>query len=580
MFSKIFNKQSKSLIKSSKRLFGEAKDIVHGEECRKRMLKGVNILANAVQVTLGPKGRNVIIDQSFGDPKITKDGVTVAKNIDFADRHMNLGASLVKQVANRANNEAGDGTTTATVLARRIFSEGCKSISGGMNPMDIRRGIMLAVDKIEEYLNKISVKISNKEELANVATISANNDKEIGDLIATIMDRVGPDGTINVESGKTINHEVEYVEGLRFDRGYISPYFVTDYKKQTCEFDKPVILIMEDKLKDGDLQNLVKVLEYSKKTSRPVLIIADDVETEVLAVLIVNKLRNNLRVCAVKPPGFGDNKKNMLHDIAVATGGTVLSEETGSGMKDQDPDSILQFVGSAKKVIISKDDTIVIEGAGEKSAVQNRIEQIRDTISTTTSSYDKEKFQERLAKLTGGVAILKVGGVSETEVNELKDRINDAICATKAAAEQGIVVGGGSALLYASRYIKDLQGANFDQNNGINIVRESLKTPVISICDNAGLKGELIAEQLLEQPNERLGVNAQTGDRVDMFKAGIIDPTKVVRTAIVGASRVASLMLTTEAMVVNIPKEEKDNGAAAGMGGGMGGMPGMGGMGF
>ena len=339
MLSKIFfNKGIKGIVKSSKKHFGEAKEIIHGEECRKRMLKGVNILANAVQVTLGPKGRNVIIDQSFGDPKITKDGVTVAKNIEFADRHMNLGASLVKQVANRANNEAGDGTTTATILARKIFSEGCKSISGGMNPMDVRRGIMLAIEKIEEYLTKISVKISNKEELASVATISANNDKEIGDLIATIMDKVGPDGTINVENGKTINHEIEYVEGLRFDRGYTSPYFVTDYKKQTCEFDKPVILIMEDKLKDSDLQNLVKVLEYSKKTSRPLLIIADDVDTEVLAVLIVNKLRNNLRVCAVKPPGFGDNKKNMLHDIAVATGGQVLTEETGNGMSHQDPD--------------------------------------------------------------------------------------------------------------------------------------------------------------------------------------------------------------------------------------------------
>ena len=344
MLSKNFLKgANKSLIQAGKKCFGEAKEIIHGEECRKRMLKGVNILANAVQVTLGPKGRNVIIDQSFGDPKITKDGVTVAKNIDFADRHMNLGASLVKQVANRANNEAGDGTTTATILARRIFSEGCKSISGGMNPMDVRRGIMLAIEKIEEYLNKISVKISSESELANVATISANNDKEIGDLIAGIMHKVGPDGTINVESGKTITHEVEYVEGLRFDRGYISPYFVTDYKKQTCEFEKPVIVIMEDKLKDADIQNLVKILEYSKKTSRPVLLIADDVDTEVLALLIVNKLRNNLRVCAVKPPGFGDNKKNMLHDIAIATGGQVLTEETGNGLSHQSAECKFNF---------------------------------------------------------------------------------------------------------------------------------------------------------------------------------------------------------------------------------------------
>lgn len=345
MLSKNFFLKStnKFLNKQTKKYFGDAKDIIHGEECRKRMLKGVNILADAVQVTLGPKGRNVIIDQSFGDPKITKDGVTVAKNIEFGDRYMNLGASLVKQVANRANNEAGDGTTTATILARRFYSEGCKSISGGMNPMDVRRGIMLAIEKVEEYLTKTSIKISNKEELANVATISANSDHEIGNLIATIMNRIGPDGTINVESGKTINHEVEYVEGLRFDRGYISPYFVTDYKKQTCEFEKPLVVICEDKLKDTDLQNLVKVLEYSKKTSRPVLIIADDVETEVLALLIVNKLRNNLRVCAVKPPGFGDNKKNMLQDIAIATGGQVLSEEIGNGLSGQDPEGNFCF---------------------------------------------------------------------------------------------------------------------------------------------------------------------------------------------------------------------------------------------
>jgi chaperonin GroEL len=346
MLSKKFFLKStnKYFNKVSSKFFGDAKDIIHGEECRKRMLKGVNMLADAVQVTLGPKGRNVIIDQNFGDPKITKDGVTVAKNIEFGDRYMNLGASLVKQVANRANNEAGDGTTTATILARRFYSEGCKSISGGMNPMDVRRGIMLAIEKIEEYLTKTSIKISNKEELANVATISANSDKEIGNLIATIMDKVGPDGVINVESGKTITHEVEYVEGLRFDRGYISPYFVTDYKKQTCEFEKPLIVIMEDKLKDTDLQNLVKVLEYSKKTSRPVLIIADDVETEVLALLIVNKLRNNLRVCAVKPPGFGDNKKNMLQDIAISTGGQVLSEEIGTGLGSQDPEGKFYFL--------------------------------------------------------------------------------------------------------------------------------------------------------------------------------------------------------------------------------------------
>ncbi len=345
MFARrLVNKKTPSLLFSgARRFFAEGKDIVHAEECRKRMLKGVNVLADAVMVTLGPKGRNVIIDQTFGDPKITKDGVTVAKNIDFADRHMNLGASLVKQVANRANNEAGDGTTTATILARKIFAEGCKSISGGMNPMDVRRGIIMAIEKIEEHLSKISIKINGKDDLANVATISANNDKEIGTLIADIMAKVGPDGTINVESGKTINHETEYVEGLRFDRGFISPYFVTDFKKQIVEFEKPVIVVMEDKLKDADLQNFVKVLEYSKKTSRPVLIIADDLDAEVLALLIVNKLRNNLRVCAVKPPGFGDNKKNMLMDIAISTGAQLLCEETGTGVSNYDPDCKLIY---------------------------------------------------------------------------------------------------------------------------------------------------------------------------------------------------------------------------------------------
>ena len=545
------------------------KEIVHGDKARKYMLEGVNKLADAVQVTLGPKGRNVIIDQNFGDPKITKDGVTVAKNIEFSNKLVNLGASLVKQVANRANNEAGDGTTTATILAREIFKQGCKSVTSGMNPMDIRRGMMVAVEKIEEYLKRNSRKISTKEDLAKVATISANNDPQIGELIASIMHKVGPEGTINVQTGKTLEHEVEYVEGLKFDRGYLSPYFITDAKTQKCEYDNPLILILENKV--NDIPALARFLEFSIKSNRPTLIICEDVESEALATLIINRLKGNLKICAVRSPGFGDNRKNMLYDMAIATGATVISEEVGLTLHNTEPASAF---GSAKKVIITKDDTIIMEGNGDKFALQERIGQIREQISKTTSDYDKEKMEERLAKLTGGVAVLKVGGASETEVNELKDRINDALCATKAAAAEGIVVGGGCALLYASKELKKIKLDNFDQQNGVNIVAEAIKQPCIAICNNAGLPGILIANQLLEQNDETLGMNAYSGEKCNLIENGVIDPTKVVRTAIVGAVRVSSLMLTTEAMIVEEPK--KDEPAQAG---GMGGMPGMGGMG-
>jgi chaperonin GroEL len=545
---------SKNITKFTSKFFA-GKEIIHGENARKLMLVGVNKLADAVQVTLGPKGRNVILDQSFGDPKITKDGVTVAKHIEFSNKFVNLGASLVKQVANRANNEAGDGTTTATILAREIFKQGCKAVTSGMNPMDIRRGMMIAVEKIEEYLKQKSKKINTKDDLARVATISANNDKQIGELIASIMHKVGSEGTINVQTGRTLEHEVEYVEGLKFDRGYISPYFVTDAKTQKCEYENPHILILENKV--SDIGSLATFLEYSVKLQKPMVIICEDVESEALAMLIINRLKANLKVVAVKAPGFGDNRKNMLYDIAISTGATVISEEVGLTLQNTQPQDVL---GTSKKVIITKDDTIIMEGKGDKAALDERINQIKENISKTTSDYDREKLEERLAKLTGGVAVLKVGGASETEVNELKDRINDALCATKAAVAEGIVSGGGTALLYASKVLKNVKLDNFDQQQGINIVAEAIKQPCIAICNNAGLSGVLIANQLLEQNNENFGMDAFSGEKCDLIKAGVLDPTKVVRTAIVGAVRVSSLMLTTEAMVVDEPKkDEKGN---------------------
>lgn len=529
-----------------------SKQITHGIRARKQMLAGVNKLADAVQVTLGPKGRNVIIDQNFGDPKITKDGVTVAKAIDFKDKNENLGASLVKQVANRSNNETGDGTTTATILARELFSRGCQAIAAGMNPMDLRRGMMAAVERVEDYLKKLSTPIKSKEDLARVAAISANNDPELGKLISGIMDKIGTDGTINVQSGKGLNNEVEYVEGFKFDRGYVSPYFVTDPKTQVCEYENPYIIIMEEKFSNFD-QNFVKYVNAAN--GRPILIIAEDVESEALTTMILNRLKSNIKIVAVKSPGFGDNRKNVLYDIAITTGGAVLSEEMGSNMSNTEP---ADAFGSCKRVLITKDDTIIFQGNGSKEALAERIESIRDQKARTSSEYDKEKLEERLGRLTEGVAILKVGGVSETEVNELKDRVDDAVCATKAAASEGIVPGGGVALLYSSNVLQDLKGRNQDEQTGINIVREALKYPCEAICNNAGYNGVLIASQLLTQNDQSKGFDAQRGEIVNMVSTGILDPTKVVRTAIVSACRVASLMLTTEGMITEEPKEEEE----------------------
>lgn len=540
-----------SLNKYSKFHFS-GKTVLHGITARNQMLKGVNKLADAVQVTLGPKGRNVIIDQSFGDPKITKDGVTVAKSIEFESKNENLGASLVKQVANRANNESGDGTTTATILAREMFSKGCKSIASGMNPMEIRKGMMKAVEKVEEYLKSISQKIHSDEELKRVATISANNDSEIGELISGILSKIGRDGTINVQTGKSLNNEVEFVEGFKFDRGYISPYFVTEAKQQICEYENPLLLIIEEKFQNFD-QNFIKYVNYAK--GRPIVIIAEDIESEALTAMILNRLKSGFKICAVKSPGFGDNRKNTLYDIAISTGGAVLSEEMGSNLSNTEPEDVF---GSCKRIVISKDDTIIFQGAGTQDALAERIETLKEQKTKTNSDYDKEKIEERLARMTEGVAILKVGGASETEVNELKDRIDDAICATRAAIAEGIVPGGGSALLFASKLIGAMKGTNQDEQTGINIIRDSLKHPCIAISNNAGFNGSLIADQLLQQENIHMGFNALDGVVCDMMKSGIIDPTKVVRTAIVGACRVSSLMLTTEGMIVEEVKKDDD----------------------
>lgn len=550
MFSN--GKYLRNFYKLSNQSFATGKSILHGIKARKQMLNGVNKLADAVQTTLGPKGRNVIIDQNFGDPKITKDGVTVAKAIDFACKHENLGAQLVKQVANRANNESGDGTTTATILARDIFSKGCQAVASGMNPMGIRNGMMQAVEKVEEYLKKISKPITSNDDLARVATISTNNDVETGTLIANILNKIGKEGTINVQNGRSLSNEVEYVEGFKFDRGYISPYFVTEAKTQVCEYDNPLILILEEKFSNFD-QHFLKYVEFAK--GRPIVIIAEDIESEALTAMILNRLKSGFKIVAVKSPGFGDNRKNVLYDIAITTGGAVLSEEMGSNLSNTEPQDVF---GTCKRVLITKEDTIIFQGAGSKEAVNERIENIRDQKSRTTSDYDKEKLEERLGRLTEGVAILKVGGASETEVNELKDRIQDAICATKCAVAEGIVIGGGCALLYASKEVAKLKGDNQDEQTGINIIRESLKAPIIAICNNAGHNGALIADKLLSQGDINQGFDALLGEMGNLIEKGIIDPTKVVRTAIVGACRVSSLMLTTEGMITEEPKESDD----------------------
>ncbi|XP_010550847.1 PREDICTED: chaperonin CPN60, mitochondrial-like [Tarenaya hassleriana] len=539
-----------------------AKDIKFGVEARALMLKGVEDLADAVRVTMGPKGRNVVIEQSWGAPKVTKDGVTVAKSIEFKDKVKNVGASLVKQVANATNDVAGDGTTCATVLTRAIFTEGCKSVAAGMNAMDLRRGIAMAVDAVVTNLKSRARMISTSEEIAQVGTISANGEREIGELIAKAMEKVGKEGVITIQDGKTLVNELEVVEGMKLDRGYISPYFITDQKTQKCELEDPLILIHEKKI--SSINAIVKVLELALKRQRPLLIVAEDLESDALATLILNKLRAGLKICAIKAPGFGENRKANLQDLAVLTGGEVITEELGLNLEKVD----LTMLGTCKKVTVSKDDTVILDGSGDKKSIEERCEQIRSAIEASTSDYDKEKLQERLAKLSGGVAVLKIGGASEAEVSEKKDRVTDALNATKAAVEEGILPGGGVALLYASKELDKLPTANFDQKIGVQIIQNALKTPVYTIASNAGVEGAVIVGKILEQDNPDFGYDAAKDEYVDMVKAGIIDPLKVIRTALVDAASVSSLLTTTEAVVVELPKDENESsGAAAGMGG-------------
>ncbi|KAL7594765.1 chaperonin CPN60-2, mitochondrial [Lactuca sativa] len=544
-----------------------AKDIRFGVDARALMLRGVEELADAVRVTMGPKGRNVVIEQSYGPPKVTKDGVTVAKSIEFKDKIKNVGASLVKQVANATNDVAGDGTTCATVLTRAIFSEGCKSVAAGVNAMDLRRGISMAVDSVVTNLKSRARMISTSDEITQVGTISANGEREIGELIAKAMERVGKEGVITIQDGKTLYNELEVVEGMKLDRGYISPHFITNTKNQKCELDDPIVLIHEKKI--SSISSIIKVLELALKKQRPLLIVAEDVESEALATLILNKLRAGIKVCAIKAPGFGENRKANLQDLATLTGGQLITEELGMNLENVE----FEMLGSCKKVTVSKDDTVVLDGAGDKKSIEERCEQIRSAIESSTSDYDKEKFQERLAKLSGGIAVLKIGGASDTEVGEKKDRVTDALNATKAAVEEGIVPGGGVALLYASKELEKLQTANFDQKIGVQIIQNALKMPVHTIASNAGVEGSVVVGKLLEQDDQDLGYDAAKGEYVNMVKNGIIDPLKVIRTALVDAASVSSLMTTTEAIVVELPKPASEG--APGMGGGMGGMGGM-----
>ncbi len=547
-----------------------AKDVKFGTDARTRMMQGVDVLANAVKVTLGPKGRNVVLDKSFGSPRITKDGVTVAKEIELKDKFENMGAQMVREVASRTSDEAGDGTTTATVLAQAIVREGSKYVTAGLNPMDLKRGIDMAVKAVVEELKSRSRSIATDEEIAQIGTISANGEREIGDMIAQAMQKVGKEGVITVEEAKSLTSELEVVEGMQFDRGYTSPYFITNAEKMTCELENPFILIHEKKL--SGLQPLLPVLESVVQSGKPLLILAEDVEGEALATLVVNKLRGGLKVAAVKAPGFGDRRKAMLEDIAILTGGQVISEDLGIKLESV----TLDMLGTAKKVMITKEETTIVEGAGKKQDIQGRCTQIRAQIEDTTSDYDREKLQERLAKLAGGVAVIRVGGGSETEVKEKKDRVEDAMHATRAAVEEGIVAGGGTALLYASKAIGDLKPANDDQRIGIDIVKKALEAPIRQIVENAGIDGAVVVGKLIERNDINWGFDAQTEQYVEMFKAGIIDPTKVVRTALQDAASVASLLVTTEAMVAERP-EKKEPGMP---GGGMGGMGGMGDMDF
>jgi len=541
-----------------------AKDVYFSSDARDRMLRGVNTLANAVKVTLGPKGRNVVIEKSFGAPRSTKDGVTVAKEIELVDRFENLGAQLIREVASKTNDKAGDGTTTATVLAQAIVVEGLKSVAAGMNPMDLKRGVDKAVHRIVEEIKATAKKVTTNQEIAQVGSISANGDTEIGDMIAKAMDKVGNEGVITVEEAKSLETELDVVEGMQFDRGYLSPYFITNADKMEAILEEPLILLFEKKL--SSLQPLLPVLEAVVQSSRPLLIIAEDVEGEALATLVVNKLRGGLRVAAVKAPGFGDRRKAMLEDIAILTGGQLISEDLGIKLENVGID----MLGKAKKVSITKDDTTIVDGSGERADIEGRISQIKRQIEDTTSDYDKEKLQERLAKLAGGVAVVRVGGSTEVEVKEKKDRVDDALNATRAAVEEGIVAGGGVALLKASKSLEGLQGDNDDQNAGIAIVRRALQAPIRQIAENAGVEGSIVVGKVLENPSATFGFNAQTEEYGDLVAAGVIDPAKVVRTALQDAASVAGLLITTEAAVVEAPK--KSSPAPAMPGGGMGDM--------
>ena len=543
-----------------------AKDVRFDTDARDRMLRGVNILADAVKVTLGPKGRNVVIEKSFGAPRITKDGVSVAKEIELADKFENMGAQMVKEVASRTNDEAGDGTTTATVLAQAIVKEGMKAVAAGMNPMDLKRGIDLATTKVVEAIKGASRKVADSAEVAQVGTISANGEAEIGRQIADAMQKVGNEGVITVEENKGLETSTDVVEGMQFDRGYLSPYFVTNADKMVAELEDALILLHEKKL--SSLQPMVPLLEAVIQSQRPLIIVAEDVEGEALATLVVNKLRGGLKIAAVKAPGFGDRRKAMLQDIAILTGGQVISEDLGMKLENVGID----MLGRAKKVSITKDNTTIVDGAGDKAEIEARVGQIRAQIEETTSDYDREKLQERVAKLAGGVAVIRVGGMTEVEVKERKDRVDDALNATRAAVQEGIVVGGGVALIQAGKALDGLKGANSDQDAGIVIVRKALEAPLRQIAQNAGVDGSVVAGKVRESNDAKFGFNAQTEEYGDMFKFGVIDPAKVVRTALEDAASVAGLLITTEAMIAEKPK---DNAPAGGMPGGMGGMDGM-----
>jgi len=549
-----------------------AKEVRFSSDARDRMLKGVNVLADAVKVTLGPKGRNVVIDKAFGAPRITKDGVTVAKEIELSDKFENMGAQMVREVASKTNDEAGDGTTTATVLAQAIVREGAKSVAAGMNPMDLKRGIDTAVEAVVADLKKRSKRVKDSSEIAQVGTISANGEADIGKMISDAMQKVGNEGVITVEEAKSLDTELEVVEGMQFDRGYLSPYFITNADKMICEMENPYILLHEKKL--SSLQAMLPVLESVVQSTRPLLIVAEDIEGEALATLVVNKLRGGLKVAAVKAPGFGDRRKAMLEDMAILTGGQVISEDLGIKLENVS----LDMLGTSKRISIDKDNTTIVDGAGKKGDINARCGQIRQQIEQTTSDYDREKLQERLAKLAGGVAVIRVGGATEVEVKERKDRVDDALNATRAAVEEGIVPGGGAALVYAVKALDKLKGANEDQTVGINIVRKALESPCRQIASNAGADASVVVGKLRDTKGETFGYNAANDTYVDLVKAGIIDPTKVVRTALQDAASVASLLITTEAMVAEKP--EPKGAAPGGMPPGMDGMGGMGGMDF